>query len=90
MAQTTYIKDPNDVLDYTFDYSVWLQASETVTSHTATVTGATKDSSSNSTTAVTVWVSGGTAGSTASILSRITTNQGRTIDRTISLRIQER
>lgn len=91
MAVKTWIKDPNAVLDYEFDWSVWLDVGETISSHTVTVTGGiVKDSSANSTTAVTAWISGGTAGTDGTVSCRIVTSAGRTDDRTITLRLQER
>ena len=40
------LKDPSAVLDYAFDWTGWLAAGETITSHTVTVpTGLTLDSS---------------------------------------------
>lgn len=90
MAVSTFYKDPEAVLDYTFDWSSWLAVSETISSAVTTVTGATKDSASNSTTAVTVWVSGGTVGTPATVECKITTSAGRTDERTITLRVQER
>ena len=89
-ANTTFIKDPDAILDYDFDWSAWLANAETISSHTATVTGATKDSSSNSTTAVVVWVSAGTVGTEATVACKIVTSAGRTDERTITLRIQNR
>lgn len=84
-------RDPNSVLDWQFDWSGWLAASETISSATVTVSaGITKDSQSNTTTTVTVWLSGGTANNTYSATCRVTTNQGRTDDRTIYLVTKER
>ena len=87
---TTFVKDPEAVLDYEFDWSAWLANGETISSHTATVTGATKDSSSNSTTAVVVWVSGGTVDTEATVACRIVTSASRTDERTITLRVRHR
>ena len=40
------LKDPSAVLDYVFDWTEWLAAAETITSHTVTVpSGLTLDSS---------------------------------------------
>jgi hypothetical protein len=87
----TYIKDPDAVLDYGFDWSDWLAIGETIATSTWTVpTGITKDSSSNSTTATVVWMSGGTAGQTYELVNRIVTSAGRTEDRTISLLVLQR
>lgn len=91
MALDTFRKDPNAVLDYEFDWSQWLEPAETISSHTATVTGGVvKDSSANNASAVIVWVSGGTAGVEATVACRITTSLARTDERTITLRVQER
>ena len=65
-------KDPSAVLDYAFDWSNWLGASETISSATVTVdAGLTKDSQSNTTTKVTVWLSGGTLATIYKTLSRL-------------------
>lgn len=84
-----YFKDPNGVLDYEFDWTQWLETGDTIASHVATVVGAVKNSSANSTTSVTVWVSGGTVGINATIACRITTTAGRVDERTVTLRIRE-
>ena len=89
-ANSQYLKDPDAVLDYEFDWSVWLAAGETIASKTVTVTGVTLDSSPNDDTSVIAWVSGGTAGAVARVACRITTSAGRTDERSIRLRIIER
>lgn len=87
----TYIKDPSDVLDYVFDWSAWLGASETISTSTTTVpSGIVKDSESNTTTAATVWISGGTAGNTYRIANKIVTNQARTVERSVTIQVEER
>lgn len=86
-----YVQDPNAVLDYVFDWSGWLAASETISTSTVTVgTGLTENSESNTTTKATVWLSGGTAGTTYSVTNKIVTNQGRTDERTIQIRVENR
>lgn len=89
----TYSKDPDAVLDYTFDWSKWLVDGELI-SATEIVTsapGITIDSyqiiSGNN---VTVWISGGNVHEFYSVTVRIVTNQGRTDDRTFSIIVQER
>lgn len=85
-------KDPSAVLDWAFDWSNWLSTSETITgTPTITVdTGITMGSQSNTTSKVTVWLSGGTPGTTYKVACRITTNQGRTDERTIGIRVTDR
>jgi hypothetical protein len=85
-------KDPNAVLDYTFDWTDWLAlVSDTIS--TVTVTGAggvTIQSSTQVGALVTAWVSGGVASTVASVTCRIVTAGGRTEERTIYLLVQER
>jgi hypothetical protein len=87
-----YLKDPDAVLDFDFDWSAkWLATGETISTFTVSRTGdVVIDSSAQSGGVVTVWLSGGTAGTTATVTCRITTNQGRTDDRTITVRIAQR
>lgn len=92
MIEKWFIKDPDAVLDYAFDWEeYWLGSSETIASHTITVqTGITKDSDSESDGIVTVWLSGGTAGNTYEVACEIVTTSGRTDERTISIICNER
>ena len=83
-------KDPNAVIDYWIDWSKWLRGNDTVlTSEWIVPAGITQDSEANDTTTTTIWLSGGTAGSTYSLTNRITTAQGRTQDKTITIRVRE-
>lgn len=91
MSIARFTHDPNSVLDYSVDWSSWLASGETISSSVWTVeAGLTKDSESNTTTVATVWVSSGTAGSDYEATNRITTTDGRTDDRTITIRVRER
>lgn len=99
---TAFIKDPQAVLDYVFDWkastngtgaSDWLATGETIASHTVTAdTGLTVDSSSltDSDTSVTVWLSGGTVNTHYKVICHIVTSAGREDDRTISIRVVHR
>lgn len=88
---STFVKDPQAVLDYEFNWGEWLGPSEIISaSEVIASPGITVDSSSNSDTAVTVWLSGGTAGQPYTVTNRITTNQGRVDDRTMTIRVAER
>ncbi len=90
MAQM-FIKDPEAVLDYAFDWSEWLATGETISSYTITVeTGLTNDSDSESSGIVTVWLSGGTADNEYDVACRIVTNAGRTDERTITIRVRNK
>lgn len=89
MATPDFTKDPDDILDYSFDWSAWLATNETVLTFTALPSpGISVNSTSNSATITTVWLSGGTAGQPYTVTHRITTNQGRQVDKTMTIRAQ--
>jgi len=84
-------KDPDEVVDYQFDWSLVLASGETVTTSTVTKTGSiTKDSDSQSSGVVTVWVSGGTEGELCTLASKIVTSAGRTLERTAKFWVRTR
>ena len=88
-----FTKDPDATLDYTFDWSEWLQDGESITSHDVDVPeGITLDEVAASATAVTAWLTGGTASGRYSIRCRITTDNtpARIDDRTIEIQILDR
>ena len=86
-----YKKDPDAVLDFAFDWSSWLAESETINTYTVTVmSGLTLDSDSQADGVVTVWLSGGTAGNWYSVACRIVTSAGRTDERTMRIRVEDR
>lgn len=83
--------DPDALLDYRWDWSSWLDDGETISDHEIIVpTGMTLSTSSGTTTDVTAWVSGGTPKALVDLTCRITTNQGRTEDRSIGLLVTQR
>lgn len=91
MPLNSFKKDPDSVLDYAFNWNEWLEPGENINSHVITVDdGITKDSSNNSSTVVTVWLSGGTAGINYNIACKIITSGGRTVERSITIRCRER
>lgn len=95
-------KDPQAVLDYTFDWRAytngtgktdWLATGETINTKTITATtGITVNSSalSDSDTSVTVWLSGGTADRDYVVGCKITTDGGRTDKRSIIVQCRAR
>lgn len=90
-AVTTYQKDSDAILDYAFDWTLWLSESEEITtSEIIASPGIVVESDSNTVAKATVWLSGGTAGQPYTVTNRITTNQGRTDDRTITIRVVNR
>lgn len=87
----TYIHDPDAVLDYARDWSGWLASGETIaTSLWIVPEGITEGASDHTDTTTVVWISGGTGGQQYRITNRITTSQGRTDDRSITLYVQDR
>lgn len=84
------LKDPEDTLDYTIDWGPWLAGDTINTSVWVVAAGLTEDSDTNSTTAATVWISGGTPGGVYPVTNRITTTAGRATDRTLILQVEEK
>ena len=84
-------KDPSDVVDYVIDFKQLLQA-DTISTATVTGTGITIDSSSVSSNVVTIWASGGTSGSTATIkITIVTTNATpRTFERSFKVKLEQK
>ena len=83
-------KDTADVADYQINWATFLGA-DTISTSVWTVpagSGLVVDSSSNTTTTATVWLSGGTAGVHA-IANKIATAGGRTYERSVSLTVGE-
>lgn len=88
---TDWVKDPDAVLDWRWDWSEWLADGETITASVFTVSaGLVKNSDTHSATSATVWLSGGTPGTPYSVANRITTSAGRTDERTITIRVTNR
>ena len=87
-----YVKDPDALLDYKIDWSVWLTASggDFITSANASAeTGIIIKTSAATSTIHTFFVSGGTVGVEYTITSRIHTNGGRRNDQSIVIAIEE-
>ena len=85
-----YIKDPDAVLDYEFDWGRWLEGDTIDTHQVFPSPGITVASSNNSDSVVTVWLSGGVEGQQYSVTCRITTALGRVDDRTIPILVRSR
>ncbi len=84
-------KDPDATLDYVWDWTAWLADAETISTVTWLVPdGIDEDSTSNTDTTATIWLSGGTLGSAYEITCRITTNQGRIDDRSKRIIVKSR
>lgn len=91
MVLKTFIKDPDAILDYTFDWTEWLQESETISIYVITIdAGITKESDNENEGKVIVWLSGGAVGETYNIACKITTDLDRTDERTVEIIMVER
>jgi hypothetical protein len=95
-------KDANATLDFAFDWKLltngrtnaksdWLASGETILSYEITAQdGITLDSDSATDDTVTVWLTGGTAGTWYTVACKITTNAGRIDERTMNIRVLDR
>jgi hypothetical protein len=86
-----FIKDPDAVLDYGFDWSDWLDG-DTISTSSWTIAPATltKKSDSLTTTTTTIWLSGGTVDVVYTVTNRIVTAGGRTEDRSFEIVVGQR
>lgn len=82
-----FTKDPDDLLDYTFDWTNWLNGDEIASFTAIPSPGITVASTTFSTGQTTVWLSGGAAGIPYTVTHRITTAGGRQKDLTMTLRV---
>ena len=93
MPIQSFPKDPQAILDYTFDWSYWLAEGETIDSYILTVpAGVTLDSEQFTATTVTAWISGGTDGVSYTVACKIVTDNAtpRTDERSIILIVSNR
>lgn len=82
MRSMRVYQDPDAVLDYQWDWSDWLEPGETIASYTleSSDPALVLTNVSASTTAVTAYVSGGTAGRTYDVTNHIVSSLGREDD----------
>lgn len=86
----TPVKDPDEVKDYSLDWSALL-VDDTISTSTWTLAsgeGLAIGSNSNTDTLSTVWLSGGAAGVNYGLLNRVVTTGGRTYDQTVKLKVR--
>jgi uncharacterized phiE125 gp8 family phage protein len=82
-------KEPGEVEAYSHDFASELAAGETVTGHSVTAVGVTKDSDALNGSTVEVTLSGGTLGTLARVTISATTSTGRTLEEIAALEIGE-
>lgn len=87
-----YVKDPNAILDYSWDWGPWLDSDTIATSVWIVESPLTIESGteSNTTTTTEVFLAGGEHGNDYTITNRITTVGGRTDDRSFEIRVRNR
>lgn len=90
---TLYAKDPQAVLDYGIDWSVYLATEEALiasTWHVAPEGELTLSAAAHDASGTTVTAAGGVAGHVYRLTNRIQTSLGRSDDRSITIRAVER
>lgn len=84
-------KDPSAILDYSLDWSAWLQPEETIVVSSWNVpVGMTAQSEVNDTTVSTVWLAGGTTDKEYVVTNRIVTSGGRQDERSFRIVVRNR
>lgn len=83
-------KDPDARLDYKVDWTSWLGSDTISTSEWIVPNGITYEADTFTDTSATVWLSGGSLGSSYEVVNRITTVAGRIDDRTIIIKIRQK
>jgi len=81
------LKKSGSVLDYKFDWSSFLGADTISTSIWSIDTGMVVDSDSNNDSTATAWLSGGDVGGVYTAVNIITTANGRTVHRALTIRV---
>lgn len=95
-GKASIVKDPEAMLDYSFDWTAWLASASSPTDVIASITptvigtGLVINSSAHNGSIATIWVSGGVAGETGTLECKILTTGGRTDERSVYLKIRER
>jgi uncharacterized phage protein (predicted DNA packaging) len=80
-------KDPDEVADFQIDWTARLDG-DTISSSTWVIpSGLTQNSAAFADTSTTVWLAGGTAGSTYILVNRVVTAGSRTLEEAVSLRV---
>ncbi|WP_143272474.1 phage fiber-tail adaptor protein [Burkholderia cenocepacia] len=84
-------KAPASTLDYTFDWTRWLDAGEVIQSFTVDPGTCTlSQPATQSSGFIRCWLTGGNIGDSTQIACAVTTNMGRTDSRSFALRITNR
>lgn len=85
-----FYKDPDDVLEYGFDWSEWLPDGVTISTSAWTVpAGITKISDDKTDTITKIVLDGGTAGTSYSILNHIVASDSQEKDKVFVVAVRE-
>lgn len=83
-------KSPEDVLDYSIDWSSWLGEDTLTSAQWSSDDGVTLESSSITDTSSVVWISGGESDTVYAIKCVIETSLGRKCARTINIKVKSK
>ena len=93
LIMSVLIKDPDATLDYGVDWSSYLAAGESLSQSAWSVAPAGElvlTGEASGATSASVLVAGGTRGRVYRLTNRVTTSAGRTDDRSITIRVEEK
>lgn len=80
-------KRASETLDYKLDWSARLDGDTIVTAVWTVPDGLTMTNQSKTTNSTTIWLEGGTAGGRYSLICKVTTIQGRTMEESVGLEV---
>lgn len=83
-------KDPSDEDFFTMDWSALIGGATISTSVWSVPTGLTQTATSNTTTTTTIKLSGGTADTIYSLPNTVTTSDGRTLQRSMNIKVVDK
>ena len=86
----TFYKDPDAVLDYALDWTAWLGTDTIVTTIWTVENGITKVTDAAGAKIMTLWLSGGTPGTSYTVAGKIVTAGGRTDERTLQIVVEQK
>ena len=91
-ALTHFTKDPDGIIDYTVRWTSWLSSGDTILSSSWALPSGdlVAVSETRTNTDAIIFLASGTVGQIYPVTNRITTNDGRQNDQTISILIEEK
>lgn len=83
-----FVKAPGEILDFAIDWTAPLEGDEIVTSAWIVPDGITKTKDGRTSNVCTVWLSGGQMRGRYTVVNRVTTTGGRTLERRVVVTIE--